>query len=82
MIAVSYIAQAVEADGTTTVVLKNGRTSSISASTAAALNEGRQRNGLPAIPTVTLAEAQTLATRLGAGGSGDHNSAPADEDPQ
>jgi hypothetical protein len=51
MFAVGYAAQTVESDGTTTLILAKGRTLSISAASASALNAGRENEGLPAIRT-------------------------------
>jgi hypothetical protein len=70
MFAVGYAAQAVEPDGATTLVLENGRVIAISASSAAKLNQAREREGQPAIPTVSRSEAQTLARRLASGNTG------------
>ena len=65
----------------TTLVLENGRVVSISASTAATLNQARQREGQPTIPTVSQSEAQTLARRLAFGSAGDLNGNSDDEHP-
>lgn len=65
MIAVGYAAQTVDPDGTTTLILENGRAISVSAVVASTLNAGRERDGLPAIPTVTQSEAQALLDQLG-----------------
>jgi hypothetical protein len=73
MFAVGYVAQAVQPDGMTTLVLENGRVISLSASTAATLNQARQREGQPAIPTVSQSDAQTLARRLASGSAGNRN---------
>jgi len=64
MIAVGYAAQTAGSDGTTTLILENGRAISVSATAASALNSSRERAGLPAIPTVTRSEAQALLEQL------------------
>lgn len=79
MFAVGYAAQAVQPDGMTTLVLENGSAISISASTAATLNQARQREGQPAIPTVSQSEAHKLARRLASASAGDLNGSSDDE---
>lgn len=60
MYSTGYRAQTAGPDGNTTLILDNGMTESISDGMMSALAAGRQQHGLPPIPTVSSAQAQTL----------------------